>query len=195
MAGGVRPTCAGYNAPATRLCERGDGSGGSEPGSGRGRVGRFDRAVVPGPARSYPDPRSRTRTHAVVPGPAKSYPPGALRYDRVQEGTTVRHGVRPRGLLRRGAASGRSGPHEEIAPDTPGPGARPGRRPEATVEPGACAILCYGAAHPHSREESMTPCTWERCSRASSPLAPGARSERRHPDRPTARPPSCPRRR
>jgi len=36
--------------------------------------------------------------------------------------------------------AGRSGPHEEIAPDAPGP-AR-GRRPEAaTARPGACAIL------------------------------------------------------
>lgn len=152
-------------------------------------------------ARSYPWTRSRTRARAVVPEPARSYPPGALRYDRAQEGTTARHGVRPR-LRRYDRAdscdaehpAGRSGPHEEIAPDAPGP-AR-GRRPEAaTARPGACAILRDGAAHPRWRREPVRRAGRQHRQPRSSPLARGVRSEHRHPDRPTARPPSCPRRR
>ena len=63
------------------------------------------RAVVPGDARSYPKARGRTRGRAVVPEGARSYLRGALRYDHAElrttgsaGGTTAPDYVRPRGF-------------------------------------------------------------------------------------------------
>ena len=69
----------------------------------RGRT--WERAVVPGDARSYPGTRGRTRGRAVVPEGAWSYLRGALRYDHGElrttgsaGGTTAPDYVRPRGF-------------------------------------------------------------------------------------------------